>query len=330
MDSLTLPSAALDRSREDSAPVPPGAALPMPTQDFEHFDRPRAAPPPPDAATLRARLLLVVATIGLTAILGREMWLVLAVGELNGIEFAMLALFSVNIGWIVFGSCSSLLGLLRRPARAVAPPDSAAGPLPGRTALLLPVYNEDPARVVGAAIATLRALDAEAGDAPFDIFLLSDTTQLPVWLAEQELVDAARADPVAEERLFYRHRLRNRARKSGNVGDWLERWGRAYQAFIVLDADSLMAPETILELARRLEADERVGIIQTSPRLINGETPLARLQQFANRVYGPLNARGLATWFGDAGNYWGHNAIIRTSAFAAAAGLPALDRKSVV
>lgn len=202
------------------------------------------------------------------------------------------------------------------------------GPLPARIALLLPIYNEEPARVVAAALATLRALDAETAetdDAPVDAFLLSDTNNLAVWLAEQDLVDAARADPDMKERLFYRHRLRNRARKSGNIGDWIERWGSEYDAFIVLDADSLMAPATILELARRLNADETAGIIQTAPRLIGGETPLGRLQQFANRVYGPLNARGLGAWFGDAGNYWGHNAIIRTGVFADTAGLPTLS-----
>ncbi len=96
---------------------------------------------------------------------------------------------------------------------------------------------------------------------------------------------------------------------------------------LVLDADSLMSAETILELTRRLEADPNAGLIQTAPALISGRTPLARLQQFAGRVYGPLLARGLTSWFGDAGNYWGHNAIMRTEAVAACAGLPTLPGK---
>ena len=37
--------------------------------------------------------------------------------------------------------------------------------------------------------------------------------------------------------------------------------------------------------------------------------------------------RGLRAWFGDAGNYWGHNAIIRTRAFAECGGLPELPGK---
>ncbi|MFV0474568.1 MAG: glucans biosynthesis glucosyltransferase MdoH [Pikeienuella sp.] len=311
---------------EPAQPVPPAAALPMPAQALRGVGRNRAGALGRQVGTRWWRALLFLSTLLLTGALSHEMWRVLSVGELNVIELAMLVLFVVNIGWIAFGTCSCLIGLLRRsqPAR----PRATAGPLPGRTALLMPIYNEDPARVIGAAIAMLRALDAEAGGedaAPFDVFLLSDTNRLPVWLAEQELVEAARADAGVGERLFYRHRLRNRARKAGNIGDWIERWGRAYDAFIVLDADSLMTPATMLELARRLEADPSAGIIQTSPRLINGETPLGRLQQFANRVYGTLNTRGLAAWFGDAGNYWGHNAIIRTGVFAASAGLPNLS-----
>ena len=48
------------------------------------------------------------------------------------------------------------------------------------------------------------------------------------------------------------------------------------------------------------------------------------MQQFAGRVYGPLIAHGIAWWHGAEGNYWGHNAMIRTRAFAEQAGLPEL------
>ena len=96
---------------------------------------------------------------------------------------------------------------------------------------------------------------------------------------------------------------------------------------LVLDADSLMDADTIVELARRMEADPAIGILQTSPLLIGGVTPIGRVQQFAARIYGPVLVRGLRTWFGNAGNYWGHNAMIRTRAFAEDAGLPQLPGK---
>ena len=69
------------------------------------------------------------------------------------------------------------------------------------------------------------------------------------------------------------------------------------------------------------------GIIQTLPLIINRNTLFARLQQFAARIYGPVIAAGLSTWMGRDGNYWGHNAIIRTRAFADHCGLPHLKGK---
>jgi membrane glycosyltransferase len=61
--------------------------------------------------------------------------------------------------------------------------------------------------------------------------------------------------------------------------------------------------------------------------VVNRNTLFARLQQFAARVYGPVIATGLAVWAGRDGNYWGHNAIIRTRPFAAHCGLPDLKGK---
>ena len=96
---------------------------------------------------------------------------------------------------------------------------------------------------------------------------------------------------------------------------------------IVLDADSILAPDTLVTLVREMAADPNLGLLQTVPRLAGGKTLFARLQQFAGRVYGPIVARGIASWQGDDGNYWGHNAIVRVRAFAAAAGLPVLPGK---
>jgi membrane glycosyltransferase len=60
------------------------------------------------------------------------------------------------------------------------------------------------------------------------------------------------------------------------------------------------------------------------PQPVGGRTLFARVQQFAARLYGPLCATGTAYWYLDHNNYWGHNAILRTGAFMASAGLPAL------
>lgn len=317
MDQLTLRAPTI----EALAPLPPEAPLSMPEQDLRRFERGRARRLPFDGRAALMRLALVAASAALTAWFAVEMHRVLGVGELVLIEAVMLGLFVVNIGWISFTTVSTVLGLV---APRGAPPAARAGELAQRTALLLPTYNEDPAAIVGVACATLRGLAGRGVGERFDLFILSDTNQPDVWLAEQALVEEARSRYGLADRLFYRHRSTNRERKVGNITDWIERWGGAYPFMLVLDADSLMEAETILELARRLEAAPEAGLIQTVPRLVGARTPLARLQQFAGRVYGPMLARGIASWFGNAGNYWGHNAVIRTEAFASSAGLPTL------
>jgi membrane glycosyltransferase len=124
--------------------------------------------------------------------------------------------------------------------------------------------------------------------------------------------------------VWYRRRWQNIARKSGNVEDFVKRWGGRYDFLIVLDADSLIDAPALVRLAETMQADGNLGILQTAPQLIGAKTLFGRLQQFAACVYGPVITRGLAAWSGDSGNYWGHNAIIRTAAFAQSCGLPQL------
>jgi len=85
-----------------------------------------------------------------------------------------------------------------------------------------------------------------------------------------------------------------------------------------------MSAEAMVGLAAGMDLNPRLGLLQTTPSIVNAETPFARLQQFACRLYGPLFSRGQEWWSGAEGNYWGHNAIIRVKAFAESAGLPHL------
>lgn len=315
MEQLTVYANPVDAD----PPLPPESPMAMPEQDLRRFDRRSARRLAPDRRASLLRVALLLGSIALTTWFAIQMHQVLAVGGLVALEAVMLGLFVINIAWIGSNTVSGLLGLFAPEPRRADP----GAAIRGRTAILLPTYNEDPAAVIGGGMAILDDL-AAAGAYSFDLFVLSDTNRVDVWLAEQTVVAHARAAHGLEGRLFYRHRSVNRERKVGNVRDWVERWGGAYPNMLVLDADSLMSAETILELTRRLEADPSAGLIQTAPTLIEGRTPLARLQQFAGRVYGPLLSRGIAGWFGDAGNYWGHNAIMRTEALAASAGLPVL------
>ena len=48
---------------------------------------------------------------------------------------------------------------------------------------------------------------------------------------------------------------------------------------IVMDADSVMAGETLVKMVAAMEKKPRVGILQTAPAVAGRETLLARVQQ---------------------------------------------------
>lgn len=191
-----------------------------------------------------------------------------------------------------------------------------------RTALLMPLYNEDPE----AAMARLAMLDASLArlgvSEAFDLVVLADTNKPECFGPERAAFQALRAQ--AHSRAFYRRRDKNHEQKAGNLGEWVRNSGGAYDFMIVLDADSTMAGETVLRLVDAMERNAGVGLIQTAPRIVKARTLYARVSQFSVRMYGQVAAAGLAWWTGSEGSYWGHNAIVRVKAFAEAAGLPVL------
>ena len=131
-------------------------------------------------------------------------------------------------------------------------------------------------------------------------------------------------------RIFYRRRERNIARKPGNIAEWVRRFGGAYDNMLVLDADSLMSGAVMVRLATAIEARANIGLLQTVPQLINGQTMFARWHQFASAVYGPVASAGLRWWSGTEATFWGHNAIVRVKAFAESCGLPELPEGSLL
>lgn len=295
----------------------PDAPLRMPPQALD-AGRLLPAAAPPGARRNRALLALGAAlpTAGgawaLGAAVGADGW--------QWPDLLLLPLFVVLLGRISLGAASFLLGLRR------GPPAPAPAPLRGRFALLLPAHNEDTARLAALLHATRESLDAAGIGAHFDLFLLSDSTDPRCQAREETLAAALRARFPGG--VFHRRRAANHGRKAGNVADWVRRHGAAYEGFVVLDADSVMEAPTLHALAAALEADPAAGLVQSVPTLVNARTRLARMQAWAARAHGPALARGIAAWAGEAGNYWGHNAAIRTRAFAAAAGLPELPGRA--
>ncbi len=272
------------------------------------------------------RLFVFGGAFLLTAYGAWQMYEVVSVNRTTFLQYILLVLFTVNFSWIALAFTSAIAGffaLLFRNRAPTKPPER----LSSRTAIIMPVYNESTARTFAAVQAIWESVEATGFGDNFDYFILSDSTQPDAWIAEERAFIDLRKRFGSNGRLYYRHRPKNYSRKAGNIADFVTRWGASYDHMLVLDADSLMTGDCIVHLAAAMEADPDAGIIQTLPLIINRNTLMARVQQFAARVYGPVVAAGLSTWMGQDGNYWGHNAIIRVKAFAQHAGLPDLRGK---
>lgn len=273
--------------------------------------------------------LLVMVTTWLGA------WMFMDVLFSDGVQpldVPLLALFVMLFMWIALGFWNATLGYFRCMAQGeVGPVVSPLGPEIDTwpvTAILVPIYNEDPHRVMAGVRATYESLASVRHGDRFVFFILSDTSRPDCWLAEErawhDLVRAMNADG----RIFYRRRPRNIGRKAGNIEDFCERWGADYRYMIIFDADSVMSGPTLVEMVRRMEADAEIGILQAPPTPVNQHSIFARAQQFAAGVYGRIFTAGFALWTQEDGNYYGHNAILRTQAFIEHCGLPLLPGRA--
>ena len=308
--------------------TPPESRLVMPVQSFRRWnasERRKPAAPRDWKTPWLKRLFVFGGGLALTAYGAWEMYHVVSVSRTTSLQYVLLVLFTVNFSWIALAFTSAVLGffgLLFNKGFS-----GRVETLKHRTVVVMPIYNESSARTFAALAAIRESVDATGLGSHFDYFIVSDTTNPDVWIAEERAFLALRRRLGPEARVYYRHRPKNHHRKAGNIADFVTRWGGHYEHMVVLDADSLMTGNCIVRLASAMEEDPDAGIIQSLPLIINRNTFFARLQQFAARVYGPVIATGLAMWSGRDGNYWGHNAIIRTKAFADHCGLPDLKGK---
>ncbi|THD58012.1 MAG: glucans biosynthesis glucosyltransferase MdoH [Bradyrhizobium sp.] len=329
MDTLRQdPDLELPRRRLHGQFLPPESPLAMSKQQLRGA-QPRKGEGRPALAPVVGfrRACIFVGTALMTSAGCYEMYQVLQVGGVTILEWMVLVLFALLFAWIAFSFMSALAGFAVLLFRIKDPlgidPDAPLPLIESRNAMLLPTYNEDPYQIMARLQAMCESVEQRGYGASFDWFVLSDTTDPSVWIAEEKCFLRLRED-LGTGNVFYRHRPENTARKSGNIEDWIKRFGAAYDHMIVLDADSLMTEDTIVRLVSAMEAHPGVALIQTLPVVVNAKTLFARLQQFSGRLYGPLIAAGIAWWHGTEGNYWGHNAIIRLRAFAQDAGLPDL------
>lgn len=246
----------------------------------------------------------------------------------SGMIAVLLLVFGVLFAWIGVGFWTAVFGFvalrfggdpwsLSSRAGPSGPSESLSAP----TAVVMPICHEPVQHSLGGFKAIIQDLEQQGQAGPVDFYVLSDSRDPDIWLEEQATCEQIRRELGPGQQLFYRRRNINLNYKSGNIADFLRRWGRRYRYMVVLDADSLLSAHCITRLIQLMEARPEAGIIQTTPRLARAETRFARLQQFANRCYGRLYSAGLAAIQLGEATYWGHNAIIRAAPFMAHCGL---------
>ncbi|HEX4571168.1 MAG TPA: glucans biosynthesis glucosyltransferase MdoH [Dongiaceae bacterium] len=256
---------------------------------------------------------------------------VLGSGGWSWPRLAILILFLAGMPWTLLAFWNSLIGfvilrLVADPARFTNPalrrtPKEA--PIASRTAICLAIRHEGVARVFTRLEAMIKSIEASIWSHHFAFHLLSDSSHGPIVAAEEDHFVALKARHPRPGFLHYRRRPANIGFKAGNLRDFAEH-ATGYDHMIVLDADSLMSADAMLRLVRVMEANPRLGILQT---LVVGQpaaSAFARIFQFGMRHSMRTHTTGIAWWQGPSGPYWGHNAIIRLAPFVAHCRLPLL------
>jgi len=249
--------------------------------------------------------------------------------RLTAFESAGIVLFFLLFTWIAGALWTAFAGfgvrLAGRDAGGIDMQALSGRELTTRTALVMPIYNEDTQRVGAGLESVWASLSREPQAAAFDLFILSDTTKPEIAAEEEALWQRLKERHQGEGRMFYRRRIDRSGHKAGNIAEWVHSRGAAYECMLVLDADSIMSGEALVTLARAMEAHPRIGILQSLPLAVGRETLFGRLIQFGSRLQSPMLSSGLAYWQLGESNYWGHNAILRVAPFAQHCQLPRLS-----
>ncbi len=283
-------------------------------------------------ATLSCRRIAFL-TLTANTWAGLIVWMasILSAGGWSLIDGLILVCFVFGTPWAVLGFWTAVFGYAllhggRDALHRVAPFLDAAGgtaPLTLKTAVLMTLRNEDPARAVARLKIVKDSIEATGEGARFSYFLLSDTDRADVAEAEERAVSAWRADDPAL-RLIYRRRTSNEGFKAGNVRDFCLTHGRDFDLMLPLDADSLMTGGAVVQLVRIMEAHPKIGILQSLVVGTPSLSPFARIFQFGMRLGMRSYTMGQAWWVGDCGPFWGHNAVVRIKPFAEHCNLPVL------
>jgi membrane glycosyltransferase len=290
------------------------------------------APPPADwqrAATVR-RVLLLGVVLAQSYFATSAMVGVLPYHGTQPMEIAVLILFAILIGWVSAGFWTALAGfvlLVRgRDRYAISARHMAGKPLPAeaRTAIVMPICNEDVASRVRRPARDLRLAGADRRDRTFRLLrAVSDSSAPEIRVAEREAWLEPGSGSLPAGRVYYRRRHaphqaqeRQRRRLLPPLGARLPLHGRARRR----QRDEWRLPGRAGapdggEPARRHRADRAArGRARARCTRASSSSPRACTAR--------CSSRGLHFWQLGESHYWGHNAIIRVAPFMSTARWP--------
>lgn len=279
----------------------------------------------------RRIVFLALNLLTMMLLLSGMVWM-LSHGGILAVEWIMLAAFTLTLPWLAIGFWNGVIGFildLRHKARAaeVVTPAlarvSGQDPITTRTAIVMPLRNENPREAIGRFQAVQRGLAHTPHAAQFDFHVLSDTSDPEIAAAEEARVAAWRAEATGA-RIFYRRRSDNTGFKSGNIAEFVHRCRGEYDFFLPLDADSVMGPKIILRQVRVMQASPEIGMLQSLVTGLPSGTFFTRAFQFGMRHGMRAFTLGSAWWQADCGPNWGHNVLIRMEPFRKHCMLPEL------
>lgn len=307
--------------------------------DISSVGEPRAMSPAGVQTMARLRLRRVFVFSAWATSFALIAWAVatmLGAGGWTWLDVGIFICFVIASPLTVLGFWNAVIGLVlslrgSAGAEAVSPfagaGENATAPIFASTAILLTLRNEDPARAMQRFKRIKAELDRCGSGERFRYYVLSDTSDEAIARREEALVGDWMAEEDDRGAIHYRRRDDNSGFKAGNVRDFLERWGAEHDLMLPLDADSVMDAASILRLVRIMQANPKIGILQSLVVGMPSESPFARIFQFGMRHGMRAYTMGFAWWAGDCGPYWGHNALVRVAPFARHCALPVLPGK---
>ncbi|TGL17687.1 glucans biosynthesis glucosyltransferase MdoH [Leptospira yanagawae] len=191
-------------------------------------------------------------------------------------------------------------------------------------ALVMPVYEENEVSIFARIKVIYESLGKYHSLPKLDFFILSDTRTPEKWIKEEAAYLGLCEATGNYKKFHYRRRKSNLNGKSGNIADFCRRWGNRYEYMIILDADSMMSGNIIVQLIAMMQQNPKAGIIQTNSKLFRATTLFQKLTEFSSYLFSSYFLKGASFWQINANSYWGHNAILRIKPFMEYCALPHL------